>query len=103
MTDPNGFLAELRHHTNSLGGLEIFIYRILRLLSVFALVAFSAATFVLDDEEAPSTNTTRKGKHWGKKHKHHRGGNTLTYWEWLDLAVSITYVSRQRAPSPSAC
>ncbi|KAF9786031.1 hypothetical protein BJ322DRAFT_1057551 [Thelephora terrestris] len=89
-TEPNGFAAELRHHANALGGLEIVIYRVLRLLSVFALVALSAATFVFDEVEVPSANITGKG--WGKKHKHHRGGNTLTYWEWLDLAVSITYV-----------
>jgi hypothetical protein len=100
-TEPNGFAAELRHHANALGGLEIVIYRVLRLLSVFALVALSAATFVFDEVEVPSANITGKG--WGKKHKHRRGGNTLTYWEWLDLAVSITYVSHQRVPSPSVC
>ena len=90
-TDPNGFFAEIRHHVKSLGGVHIFVCRVLRLLSVFTLVCLSAATFVLD--EAPSLHITTRGKHWGKKHKHHRGGNTLTYWERLDLAVSITYVS----------
>ncbi|KAF9650725.1 multidrug resistance-associated ABC transporter [Thelephora ganbajun] len=89
-TDPNGFFAELSHHAKSLGGVDIFIYRVLRLLSVFTLVSLSAVTFVLD--EAPSLRTIHKGKNQDKKHKHHRGGNTLTYWEWLDLALSVTYV-----------
>jgi hypothetical protein len=103
-TDPTGFLAELRHHANSLGGLDVFVYRVIRLLSVFALVGLNAATFVLDDpDDAPSTNTTRKGKHWGKKHKQHRGGNTLTFWEWLDLAVSVTFVSYNHTATPNAC
>ena len=88
---PSGFFAELRHHAKSLGGVDIFVYRILRLLSVFALVGLNTATFVLD--EAPSVHTTNRGKHWGKKHRQNRGGNTLTYLEWLDLAISITYVS----------
>jgi hypothetical protein len=101
VTDPNGFFAELRHHVESLGGVDIFTYRVLRLLSVFTLVGLSAATFVLD--EAPSPHTTTRGKHWGKKHRQHRGGDTLTCLEWLDLAVSITYVSSQRKITPSAC
>ena len=101
VTDPSGFFVELHRHAKSLGGVDIFIYRILRLLSVFTLVGFSAATFVLD--EASPTHITNRGKHWGKKHKQHRGGNTLTYWEWLDLAVSITYVSYQRTTIPSTC
>lgn len=103
VTTPSGFFAELRHHANSLGGPNVFIYRVLRLLSVFALVSLNAATFILDDsDEAPSANATRKGKHWGKKHKHHRGGNTLTYWEWLDLSVSVAHVSYQYTLIPSA-
>jgi hypothetical protein len=96
VTDANGFFAELRHHTDSLGGLGIFIFRVLRLLSVFALVALSAVTFVADEE--PSTNTIRKGKHWGKKHRHRRGGSSLSFEEWLDLGVSIAYVSSQHTP-----
>jgi len=101
VTEPNGFLAELRYHAKSLGGVDIFTYRILRLLCVFTLVGLSAATFILD--EAPSLQTTTRGKHWGKKHKHNRGGNTLTYWEWLDLAVSTTYVSYQRTTTLDVC
>jgi hypothetical protein len=99
--DSSGFFAELRHHAKSLGGVDIFVYRIIRLLSVFTLVGLSAATFVLD--ETPSTHTATRGKHWGKKHKHHRGGSTFTYWEWLDFAVSITYVSHQHTTAPGAC
>lgn len=97
--DHNGFFADLRHHAESLGGVDILAYRVLRLLSVFTLVGLSATAFVLDEPSSPST--TSRGKHWGKKHRHPRGGDTLTYSEWLDLAVSMTYVSYQHMITPN--
>ena len=102
VTDHIGFLADLRHQVKSLGGVYIFAFRVLRLLSIFTLVGLSVATFILD-EEAPSSHTTTRGRHQGRRHGHHRGGNTLTYSEWLDLAVSITYVSYQHKTISSAC
>lgn len=91
VTYPGGFFADLRRHAESLGGVDILAYRVLRLLSVFTLVGLSVATFVI--EEAPSPHPKTTGKHWGKKHRRNRGGNTLTPSEWLDLAISMTYVS----------
>jgi len=100
-TYPSGFFADLRHHAKSLGGVDIFTYRVLRLLSVFTLIGLSAATFVID--ESPPPHPTTRGKHWGKKHRHRRGGNTFTSAEWLDLAISMTYVSYQRTTTPRGC
>lgn len=102
-TRPIGYVAEFRYHAKSFGGLGIFVYRVLRLLSVLALVCLSVATFVLDEAPSTGANTTTRGKHWGKKHKHHRGGSALTYWEWLDLALSLAYVSYRRTTTLNTC
>lgn len=91
----NGLWADLRKQTKSLGGTDIFIFRALRLVSCIALLAFTITSLILEKrEDSDPSQFTLYGKHWGKKHPHHRDGSNklFTRHEWLHVALALTYV-----------
>lgn len=91
----SGLCADLRQHVISLGGIEIFVFRVLRLVSCVALLAFTITSLILEKrEDSEPSQFTLYGKHWGKKHPHQRDASNklFTKHEWLHVALALTYV-----------
>jgi hypothetical protein len=88
--DTSSFLLDVQHHVYRQGGVVIFAYKTVRFLSVLALLGFSIATFILEEEGVITTS----GK-LGKKLKSIRpnsNSHDLSTAEWLQVAMIFTYV-----------
>lgn len=86
----NGIICDIKTHVQSMGGPIIFSYKILRLLGCLVLVVLSIAT---DGEErgASKGSEVARKKHKGRKKTTGKSG--FTDAEWLQVALSLTYVS----------
>ena len=98
--EPNangGLISAVKDHVGKLGGSAIFFAQLARLVVVLTLLSLSIFSFLQDEEQDSielEAGLGALGKHWGgkkRKHKKHRG-SLLTEREWLDLAMSFTYV-----------
>ncbi|KAI0317990.1 hypothetical protein OF83DRAFT_1118292 [Amylostereum chailletii] len=92
-----GLLSAVKGHVNALGGPQIFVWRVMRMLSVFALLGLSVATFAQDEESrVGGSSFDALSKHWGKKHhRKHKKSHTdgmFTKHEWVDLVLCLTYL-----------
>ena len=98
-----GVLNDLRAHIDSLGGIEIFVYKILRLAGCLTLVVLTIAILV-DEEKARDgpglLDSLKKKKHKGKKKPSH--SDSFTDDEWRQIAMLLTYVciSCHTKPTP---
>ncbi|KDQ56808.1 hypothetical protein JAAARDRAFT_36283 [Jaapia argillacea MUCL 33604] len=89
IVDPQvGFFDELRAHIQSHGGAIIYGFKVARLVSVLALLGLSVATLILDENGDLGTLK----KHGGEKRKSGKARSTFTRSEWLEFALSMTYV-----------
>ncbi|KAI0248983.1 hypothetical protein BJV78DRAFT_1276336 [Lactifluus subvellereus] len=90
-----GLVSAVKDHVETSGGPIIFLFQISRLVLVLTLLSLSIFSFVQEEEQhTVDFGLDALSKHWGKKHKHkHRhGGDSLSEREWLDLALSLTYL-----------
>ena len=89
-------VSAVKDHVEASGGSTIFSLQVLRLVLVLALLGLSIFSFVQEEEQQRVVNNGlgTLGKHWGEKRrpKHRYGGGSLSDREWLDLALSLTYV-----------
>lgn len=88
-----GIISGIKTRVQSMGGPITFSYRVLRLLGCLVLVVLSIATLVMDGEErgtSKGSEVVRK-KHKGRKKTTGKSG--FTDAEWLQVALSLTYVS----------
>ncbi|TRM65976.1 hypothetical protein BD626DRAFT_427540 [Schizophyllum amplum] len=95
---PATFWSEIKVHVASHGGWKIYGLNVARLVGTLTLLALSIASFFID--EARRANVVEfddeidilgKGK-WGKGGKHHKQHARFTKREWLELAMSMTYL-----------
>lgn len=87
-----GIISDIKAHVQSMGGPITFSYKILRLLGCLVLVVLSIVTLVVDGEERVSSKGSEgTKKHRGRKKKTSKPG--FTDAEWLQVALSLTYVS----------
>ncbi|QRV86037.1 ABC transporter transmembrane region [Ceratobasidium sp. AG-Ba] len=87
-----GFLADLRSHIRGHGGLAIFTWKILRLVSCIVLTALTVVAVVLTSEGHNTIGTEERVGTLSKKHKGHRQFNAVELSEIL-LCVFYTYTS----------
>jgi hypothetical protein len=89
-------VSAVKEHVEALGGSIIFSLQVFRLVLILALLGLSIFSFVQEEEQQRVVNNGlgTLGKHWGKKRrqKHRHGSGSLSDREWLDLALSLTYV-----------
>jgi hypothetical protein len=85
--------SDIQYHIHLQGGMHVFAYKLVRFLSVLALLGFSIATFILGEEGT----ITSIGK-WSKKlrnanlYSNIRYLNSLDTDQWLQVAMILTYV-----------
>ncbi|EJD04272.1 uncharacterized protein FOMMEDRAFT_106872 [Fomitiporia mediterranea MF3/22] len=86
----NGVLADIKLHVNAKGGPVIFAYKVLRLVGCLALVGFTIATLIIDEQgrESSFLDALKKKK---KKKKHARASDEFTEAEWLQVALCLAY------------
>ncbi|KAH9952289.1 hypothetical protein BGW80DRAFT_1430860 [Lactifluus volemus] len=90
-------VSAVKEHVEASGGSIIFSLQVLRLVLVLALLGLSIFSFVQEEEgqqRVVNDGLGTLGKHWGEKRRQKRryGGGSLSDREWLDLALSLTYV-----------
>jgi hypothetical protein len=94
----------VKDHVGKLGGSTVFFLQLVRLIVVLTLLGLSIFSFLRDEEQdsvqlGGEAGLGALGKHRGgkeRKHKHRDGGESLlSEHEWLDLAISLTYVCPQ--------
>jgi hypothetical protein len=93
-----GLVEAVKDHVERSGGSVIFLFQLLRLALVLALLSLSIFNF-LGDEEMQQHSVVELWRK--KKHKHRRGGGELSEREWLDLAFFLDYVRVPSAKSPT--
>ena len=81
-----------RHVIEQHGGYTIFCFQVLRALACLTLLLLSVYT-AMQDEGSIVGILGKKGKH-GKKHKHRHPKPPLSDKEWIDLLITMTFVSR---------
>jgi hypothetical protein len=88
-----GVMSDIRAHIQSMGGTEIFVYKLLRLIGCLTLVGLTIATLVIDEQTRDSSgllDLLKKKKHKGKKKSNH--SDSFSHDEWLQVALLLTYV-----------
>ncbi|KAJ8703097.1 hypothetical protein PTI98_001750 [Pleurotus ostreatus] len=104
----SGFAAEVKAHVASHGGLNIFAYKVARLVGCLSLLGLSIATLIMDEYEMEDKQQLDYGygdqvplgwlgtlaKWGGKKRRHRRRKEVeqLTYNEWLQFAMCMAYL-----------
>ncbi|KAI4529011.1 P-loop containing nucleoside triphosphate hydrolase protein [Schizophyllum commune Loenen D] len=95
---PASFWSEFKLHVASHGGWTIYAFKVARLIGTLVLLGLSIASFFIDEARRVGTTDLEdevdvlgKGK-WGKKHKHRKQHAHFTKREWLELAMSMTYL-----------
>ena len=90
--DQTGLVEAFKDHVERSGGSAIFLFQLLRLVLVFALLCLSIFNF-LEDEEVQQHSVVDL---WRKKKNKHKRGGELSEREWLALTFFLNYV---RVPS----
>ena len=86
-----GLVEAVKDHVERSGGSAIFLFQLLRLVLVLALLCLSIVSF-LRDEDAQQHSVIDL---WRKKKNKHKHGGELSEREWLDLAFFLNYVRVQ--------
>ena len=91
-----GLISAVKDHVGKLGGSTIFFCQLARLVVVLTLFNLSVISFLhdgLEEQNVVEAGLGALGKHWGGKKRENKGnGSPLSEREWLDLAMSLTYV-----------
>lgn len=88
-----GFVAEAKEYVAKQGGATIYAFKITRLVGCLALLGLSLATLILAESEGPDVGHSSKGKHWGKKKKHHKHDHgPLSSDELLQVFAVVNFV-----------
>ncbi|KAF5375212.1 hypothetical protein D9758_000001 [Tetrapyrgos nigripes] len=88
-------VGEVREHIKEHGGLVIFSYMLARLAGSLVLLGLSITSLVIDEVKRSGPqdqdDASIMGK-WGRKHPRHRYGAHFSKREWLEAAMSLTYL-----------
>ena len=83
-----GLIEAVKDHVERSGGSAIFLFQLLRLVLVLALLCLSIFNFLRDEEVQQHSVIDL----WRKKKNKHKRGGELSEREWLDLAFFLNYV-----------
>lgn len=97
-----GLWDELCQHAKTLGGGDIFAFRVIRFISCLVLLALSIVYSVLEKQEDLPSQFQSFSKSLGKSHDYRGNGSHLLFTrrEWLHVAVTLVYVSAFVYPIP---
>ncbi|KAF5338427.1 hypothetical protein D9758_012247 [Tetrapyrgos nigripes] len=88
-------VGEVREHIKEHGGLVIFWYMLARLAGSLVLLGLSITSLVIDEVKRSGPqdqdDASIMGK-WGRKHPRRRYGAHFSKREWLEAAMSLTYL-----------
>ncbi|KIK71390.1 hypothetical protein GYMLUDRAFT_254610 [Collybiopsis luxurians FD-317 M1] len=97
---PENLVQEVKIHVAEHGGPVIYMYMIFRLLGSLTLLGLSITSLVFDEIERVGTQEELGGAEdtfetlgkWGKKHPKNKYGTHFSKREWLEAAMSLTFL-----------